>query len=156
VAVQTPALRTVGNIVTGSDQQTQVMINNSVLPALRELLHSPKDSIRKEVCWTVSNITAGTQQQIQVRGRRAWRLLERAADADSHGTARGARVRTAQAVIDNNLVPLLIAAMGPSNDLRVRKEATWAIANATMGGTVEQIKYGGTSSRRGPPPFAQA
>ena len=69
VGVQTPALRSVGNIVTGTDAQTQVMINNSVLSALGQLLQSPKDSIRKEVCWTISNITAGTAQQIQVRAR---------------------------------------------------------------------------------------
>ena len=31
-AVQTPALRTVGNIVTGDDLQTQMILNCSVLP----------------------------------------------------------------------------------------------------------------------------
>lgn len=65
--VQTPALRTVGNIVTGDDMQTQVAINCGVLSALLSLLSSPKDSIRKEACWTISNITAGTTSQIQVR-----------------------------------------------------------------------------------------
>ncbi|KAI0754077.1 armadillo-type protein [Daedaleopsis nitida] len=42
-SVQTPALRSFGNIVTGDDLQTQV-----------------------ETCWTISNITAGSPQQIQV------------------------------------------------------------------------------------------
>lgn len=65
VAVQTPALRTVGNIVTGDDLQTQVMINVSVLPALVTLLGSPKKGIKKEACWAISNITAGTKTQIQ-------------------------------------------------------------------------------------------
>ncbi|KAK1869548.1 hypothetical protein I4F81_012023 [Pyropia yezoensis] len=64
VAVQTPALRTVGNVVTGDDVQTQVVINSSALPSLLSLLNSPKKSIRKEACWTVSNITAGNQEQI--------------------------------------------------------------------------------------------
>jgi len=32
--VQTPALRTVGNIVTGDDSQTQFIINLNALPAL--------------------------------------------------------------------------------------------------------------------------
>jgi importin subunit alpha-6/7 len=63
--VQTPALRSVGNIVTGDDMQTQVMINCGVLPALVNLLSSPKDGIRKEACWTISNITAGNTEQIQ-------------------------------------------------------------------------------------------
>jgi hypothetical protein len=64
--VQTPALRTVGNIVTGDDVQTQVIINCNALSALLSLLSSPKEGIRKEACWAISNITAGTSQQIQV------------------------------------------------------------------------------------------
>ncbi len=63
--VQTPALRSVGNIVTGDDIQTQTIINSGVLPALLMLLNSPKESIRKEACWTISNITAGNPIQIQ-------------------------------------------------------------------------------------------
>ncbi|GJD08280.1 Importin subunit alpha [Galdieria sulphuraria] len=65
IAVQTPSLRTIGNIVTGDDTQTQVVINCDALPCLNSLLGSHKKSIRKEACWTVSNITAGTQEQIQ-------------------------------------------------------------------------------------------
>ena len=64
-SVQTPALRSVGNIVTGDDVQTQVIINSGALPALLSLLSSTKDGIRKEACWTISNITAGNQNQIQ-------------------------------------------------------------------------------------------
>lgn len=64
VAVQTPSLRTVGNIVTGDDIQTQYVINVSALPCLLNLLNSPKKSIRKEACWTISNITAGNKEQI--------------------------------------------------------------------------------------------
>jgi hypothetical protein len=64
-AVQTPALRSVGNIVTGDDFQTQVVIMSGALPALLSLLSSPKDGIRKEACWTISNITAGSPNQIQ-------------------------------------------------------------------------------------------
>lgn len=64
-SVQTPALRSVGNIVTGDDVQTQVVINCGALPALLSLLGSGKDGIRKEACWTISNITAGNSIQIQ-------------------------------------------------------------------------------------------
>lgn len=63
--VQTPALRSVGNIVTGDDMQTQVVIASGALPALLSLLSSPKEGIRKEACWTISNITAGSPPQIQ-------------------------------------------------------------------------------------------
>jgi importin subunit alpha-1 len=64
-AVQTPALRTIGNIVTGDDLQTQIMINVSILPCLVSLLNSERKAIRKEACWTLSNITAGNKEQIQ-------------------------------------------------------------------------------------------
>lgn len=63
--VKTPALRTVGNIVTGDDMQTQVVMNANVLPCLLSLLSNPKKGIRKEACWTISNITAGNPDQIQ-------------------------------------------------------------------------------------------
>jgi hypothetical protein len=113
-SVLIPALRTVGNIVTGDDLQTQVIwhspqsygifewvlskgvssslnqeqflfvllsgdttklllllfqfiINNQALPCLLGLLtHNHKKSIKKEACWTISNITAGNKDQIQV------------------------------------------------------------------------------------------
>ncbi|KAI6162105.1 ARM repeat-containing protein [Pisolithus thermaeus] len=64
-AVQTPALRSIGNIVTGDDLQTQVVIASGALPALLSLLSSPKEGIRKEACWTISNVTAGSPAQIQ-------------------------------------------------------------------------------------------
>lgn len=64
--VTSAALRAVGNIVTGDDVQTQIVLNCSALPCLLHLLGQPKESIRKEACWTVSNITAGNPLQIQV------------------------------------------------------------------------------------------
>lgn len=44
----------------------QVMINSSVLPALRHLLSSSRENLQKEACWAISNITAGNRVQIQV------------------------------------------------------------------------------------------
>ncbi|OWM88080.1 importin subunit alpha-2 [Punica granatum] len=65
-SVLIPALRTVGNIVTGDDIQTQCIINNGALPSLLSLLtNNHKKSIKKEACWTISNITAGNRDQIQ-------------------------------------------------------------------------------------------
>ncbi|OXB61937.1 hypothetical protein ASZ78_013982, partial [Callipepla squamata] len=62
--VVSPALRAVGNIVTGDDIQTQVrLVDLRKMNWLEE--NSPKESIRKEACWTVSNITAGNRAQIQ-------------------------------------------------------------------------------------------
>ncbi|CAM9615020.1 unnamed protein product [Ectocarpus fasciculatus] len=63
--VVTPALRTLGNFVTGSDAQTQQsVLDLGVLPHLQSLLRHPKKNIRKEACWTLSNIVAGTPPQM--------------------------------------------------------------------------------------------
>ncbi|KAM3401063.1 hypothetical protein ACQJBY_001066 [Aegilops geniculata] len=65
-SVLIPALRTVGNIVTGDDLQTQCVIDHQALPCLLNLLTTNhKKSIKKEACWTISNITAGNRDQIQ-------------------------------------------------------------------------------------------
>ena len=57
-------------MVTGTDTQTQCVIEAGILPALLEVLQSPEnDSIAKEVCWTVSNIAAGDFNQIEVTSR---------------------------------------------------------------------------------------
>ncbi|KAF5786452.1 putative importin-alpha, importin-beta-binding domain, armadillo-like helical [Helianthus annuus] len=65
-SVLIPALRTVGNIVTGDDMQTQYIIDHQALPCLLNLLiNNHKKSIKKEACWTISNITAGNKEQIQ-------------------------------------------------------------------------------------------
>ncbi|XP_050384308.1 importin subunit alpha-1a-like isoform X5 [Argentina anserina] len=65
-SVLIPALRTVGNIVTGDHMQTQVIIQHQALPCLLTLLtNNHTKSIKKEVCWAISNITAGNEEQIQ-------------------------------------------------------------------------------------------
>mmetsp|Transcript_20953 Transcript_20953/g.29286 ORF Transcript_20953/g.29286 Transcript_20953/m.29286 type:complete len:369 (-) Transcript_20953:93-1199(-) len=110
-SVLVPALRSIGNIVTGDDMQTQVMLNAGVLEALRSVLQSwvaPR-GIQKEAFWTISNITAGNSSQIQ-------------------------------SVIDAGLIPTAIQAMNTS-ELQVAKEAAWAICNAAMGGSSQQKRY---------------
>ena len=44
------------------------------------------------------------------------------------------------AVIDANIFPVLIEILQKA-EFRTRKEAAWAITNATSGGTPEQIRY---------------
>ncbi|XP_043927965.1 importin subunit alpha-4 [Protopterus annectens] len=65
INVSTAALRAVGNIVTGTDEQTQVVLNCDVLSHFPNLLTHPKEKINKEAVWFLSNITAGNQQQVQ-------------------------------------------------------------------------------------------
>ena len=64
--VMTPSLRTLGNIVTGNDVQTDAVIESCAVPVFAKLLQHPKMNIVKEAAWTISNITAGNSTQIQV------------------------------------------------------------------------------------------
>lgn len=63
--LQTPALRSIGNIVSGSDVQTQMAIDAGVLNVLPQLMRHPKASVQKEAAWALSNIAAGPCKQIQ-------------------------------------------------------------------------------------------
>eukprot|EP00494_Astrolonche_serrata_P030392 UN30659 len=111
ITVQIPALRAIGNIVTGNDRQTSMVVSAGSLKALRELMLSEsKSSIRKEVVWTISNITAGTTEHIQ-------------------------------AVIKEDLMKPMLEMMLPAVVFEIRKEAIWAVSNATGGATKEQIQY---------------
>ncbi|KAF8077049.1 hypothetical protein N665_1066s0011 [Sinapis alba] len=65
-AVMIPALRTIGNIITGDDLQTQTVLDHQVLPSLLALVTKTyKKNVKKEACWVISNITAGSSNQIQ-------------------------------------------------------------------------------------------
>ena len=48
--------------------------------------------------------------------------------------------RIMQSVIDANLFPVLIEIMNSAAEYKTRKEAVWAILNATSGGTQQQIR----------------
>lgn len=45
-----------------------------------------------------------------------------------------------QTVIDANIFPVLIDILGKA-EFKTRKEAAWAITNATSGGSPEQIQF---------------
>ena len=60
-----PALRVVGNLLTGSNEVVDILIDNQVIPSLAKLLDHSKQSVRKETCWAVSNILAGETHQIE-------------------------------------------------------------------------------------------
>jgi len=64
-ALITPCLRTLGNIVTGNDEQTQCVLEAGALSGMAKLIMHDRTNIQKEACWLISNVTAGTQTQIQ-------------------------------------------------------------------------------------------
>jgi importin subunit alpha-6/7 len=63
-SVVIPALRTIGNVVSGSDDLTEAAIAAGCLDPMPVLLLHEKRNIRREACWAVSNIAAGTKDQI--------------------------------------------------------------------------------------------
>lgn len=63
--VVAPALRTAGNLVTGGDNLTEIVVNQGIIPHLARLLTDQRKSFRKEACWAISNIFAGSPTQIQ-------------------------------------------------------------------------------------------
>lgn len=60
MSILMPSLRIIGNIVTGNEEQTQKVIDVEIIPKLFVLLSHEKVTVRKECCWILSNITAGS------------------------------------------------------------------------------------------------
>lgn len=104
-----PSLRTLGNIVSGDDKQTQCVIDANVLTALVPLLSHAKKNIRKETCWLLSNIAAGTFDQLN------------------------------QLVNTPQLLPRVLEQLSSSSEWDVRKEACWVVSNLASVGQSSHI-----------------
>ncbi|XP_050530309.1 importin subunit alpha-3-like [Daktulosphaira vitifoliae] len=61
--VRAAAMRVVGNIGTGTNEQAQTLIDGGALTVLPDVMSSAKTC--KEAIWFLSNVMAGTPQQIQ-------------------------------------------------------------------------------------------
>jgi len=60
-----PAVRTFGNILTGSAKYTDMVLQMNILPPFLGVLKRKNRIIRKEVLWAMSNVAAGTSQHVQ-------------------------------------------------------------------------------------------
>ncbi len=64
--VQTRALRTLENLVTFDIKLTQIIVDAGFIPVLAQMYQGVnRSAIRREILWTLSNITAGTRAQAQ-------------------------------------------------------------------------------------------
>ncbi|TMW57541.1 hypothetical protein Poli38472_003466 [Pythium oligandrum] len=111
--VTKPALRAIGNIVCAEDDHdyTQHIIECGAVPSLRRLIAHSNREIQKEACWTLSNIAAGTVDQIQ------------------HVLDSGC------------IPSLMGLASSETTDAEVKSEACWVVLNATSCGSDSQIEY---------------
>lgn len=118
--VTKPALRTIGNIVCAecSDESnqgtttdyTEVILECNAVPRLKELVTHSNREIQKEACWTLSNIAAGTVDQIQA------------------------------VIDSGAIPPLVKLVRDKKTDQEVRSEACWVVLNATSCGSDSQIE----------------
>jgi hypothetical protein len=120
--VTKPALRTIGNIVCAecSDEAnlsssaptdyTEVILDCNAVPKLKELVTHSNREIQKEACWTLSNIAAGTVDQIQA------------------------------VIDSGAIPPLVKLVSNKGTDQEVRSEACWVVLNATSCGSDSQIE----------------
>merc|ERR1712232_829615 len=120
--VTKPALRTIGNIVCAecSDENnhgastttdyTEVILECGAVPRLKELVTHSNREIQKEACWTLSNIAAGTVDQIQA------------------------------VIDSGAITPLVKLVRDKKTDQEVRSEACWVVLNATSCGSDSQIE----------------
>eukprot|EP00557_Chaetoceros_sp_GSL56_P003529 CAMPEP_0176489156 /NCGR_PEP_ID=MMETSP0200_2-20121128/7126_1 /TAXON_ID=947934 /ORGANISM="Chaetoceros sp., Strain GSL56" /LENGTH=1024 /DNA_ID=CAMNT_0017886255 /DNA_START=213 /DNA_END=3287 /DNA_ORIENTATION=+ len=121
--VTKPALRTIGNIVCAEydddavvhdDKQlltdfTEVILDCKAVPKLKSLINHENREIQKEACWTLSNIAAGTVDQIQA------------------------------VIDSGAISPLVLLVNSEHTDQEVRSEACWVVLNATSCGSDQQI-----------------
>lgn len=96
-----PIIRTLGNIVTGNEEQTNVVISMGFLQFLQPIFYLYENKklprIRKEICWLLSNVTAGTMSQMTY-------------------------------VLESDLTGLVVDAVN-KHDLFIKKEACMALFN---------------------------
>ena len=50
----------------GTNEQTQVVLDNDALTQFQALLRYGRERIKKEAIWCLSNITAGAEAQVQL------------------------------------------------------------------------------------------
>lgn len=153
LTVVMPALRIVGNFISGTHDQTQKAIECGCLKALVPLLSHEKRNVRREACWAVSNVAAGTTEQItalmmvpglmnavvsQLRGA-DWNVKKEAAWAVSNIAATG-KPEHVQQLIAMDVIPPLVDILR-TNDARMLLVVLDAVS-AVLDAGVKLARYG--------------
>lgn len=134
-----PALRTVGNIVTGNDAQTDAVILAGGLTHLGTLLRYHRANIVKEAAWAISNIMAGNTNQIQsaISADLLPPLIEVLQFVSRFLHTQESANQTFVLNLIKNFINRCIHIF--QGDFKAQKEVAWAITNLTTGGTIEHL-----------------
>jgi len=102
--------RLLGVLCSGSDEQTQQVLDEGFINEIPRLLDEFPYAValRKELCWILSNITAGTRTQLRM-------------------------------VFDWGLTGRLVAMLGGAEDPRVLTEVVYAVCNASANEDLEVV-----------------
>merc|ERR1719311_815286 len=124
--------------------------------SMTALLNSPKKGIRKEACWTISNITAGTREQIQagieaniipplvqLLATAEFDIKKEAAWSISNATSGGSPDQIKYLVQQGCIKPL--CDLLTCNDPRLVTVALEGIENVLKAGEYEAPQNGGTN-----------
>lgn len=65
IKIKLHALKCVGNVLGGSQEQAQIMLDLGAIPMLNLAVKSDDAELRREGFWGLSNVTAGTLDQIE-------------------------------------------------------------------------------------------
>ncbi|VDM92357.1 unnamed protein product, partial [Onchocerca ochengi] len=105
------ALRALGNLIAGGDNQTQAVLDAGLLPRMMKLfqINMPVNQ-KREIAWILSNIAAGSHRQIDL-------LFE-----------------------TNDIIEILLDAFD-CDDHRIRKEIGWTITNALTGASLNRSRW---------------
>jgi len=156
--VRHPALRTIGNIVTGSDEQTQYVLNLGVLSKLQGMMTNDRPPIKREACWTISNITAGSPQQIeaviaanlflpliQILKNEKYEISKEALWAISNATSGGSPPQLAF-LVNQGVIPPLCSFLKNVNNKKILMVALEGIENILRAGQKTAQGNGGRNN----------
>jgi len=146
------ALWALSYLSDGNDNNIQAVVNAGIIPRVIQLLSNPNANMQTPALRCLGNIVTGNDQQTQacidsgflqslkylLRNTTRKNIRKEAAWAISNITA-GTREQT-QMVINAGIVPELVNAF-TINDFDVKKEAAYAICNATSWKAFDQVNF---------------